>query len=520
VADEPGRGVAWDWPEPIPFLDEARPEFPTKHLPEVVRRFVDAVAVSTQTAPDVGALAALGIMSAAVAAKFVLRVRSDRVEYAMLWTASVLGSGERKSSVFAPMREPLLAWERETIAAQAEGLERDQSRARTLEYRLEAAERRAATAKGDDAQEAADERDDLAGQKARVHPKERFQLVIGDATQEATMSLLGAQGGRLALISDEAATFFAIATGRYAADGRANLDAYLQSYSAQAFRVNRNKRLIDVPRPSLVIVTTMQPSVLRDVAKRPELTDRGLLPRFLWGLPESLVGMRNPEPPVLSDDVRHAYDLLVRGMCGTPENRDADNQIVPAELALDPRGAALLRDLRIEVEKQLNPSGAFDHVREWANRIEGNAARVALVLHLAAEVQRDESGARQFGPVSRDAVADAVALAREYFIPHALAVFARMGTSAVVTNAQRLRDWIRRHGKPDFARRDVHRGNQTWAESAGDLDEPLRVLEDRGFIRRLDDERDGRIGRPTGPRWSVHPSLVRRDAPSVDGGGS
>lgn len=53
--------VVWD--TPIPFDEYDLPIFPVDALPEVIRRYVLAVAESTQTAVDMAAVEALGVVS-------------------------------------------------------------------------------------------------------------------------------------------------------------------------------------------------------------------------------------------------------------------------------------------------------------------------------------------------------------------------------------------------------------------------------------------------------------------------
>lgn len=63
--------VTWD--TPIPFDEYDLPTFPVNSLPEVVRRYVLAVAESTQTTVDMAAVEALGVVSLCSQGKYFIR---------------------------------------------------------------------------------------------------------------------------------------------------------------------------------------------------------------------------------------------------------------------------------------------------------------------------------------------------------------------------------------------------------------------------------------------------------------
>jgi len=84
-----------------------------------------------------------------------------------------------------------------------------------------------------------------------------------------------------------------------------------------------------------------------------------------------------------------------------------------------------------------------------------------------------------------------------------------MGADPRTDDARWLLDWITRSGRSQFSRRDAHMAAPRGRfRKATDLDPALRLLEEHGWLRRLDPEpsRDphGR-GRPASPRVLVNP---------------
>ena len=75
-------------------------------------------------------------------------------------------------------------------------------------------------------------------------------------------------------------------------------------------------------------------------------------------------------------------------------------------------------------------------------------------------------------------------------------------------DARWLLDWINRTSRTQFSRRDAHQAARGRFRKATDLEPALRLLEEHGYLRRVDPEpsRDphGR-GRPASPRFVVNP---------------
>jgi replicative DNA helicase len=83
-----------------------------------------------------------------------------------------------------------------------------------------------------------------------------------------------------------------------------------------------------------------------------------------------------------------------------------------------------------------------------------------------------------------------------------------MGADPRVDDARWLLDWISRTGQVQFSRRDAHQAARVRFRKAIDLEPAIALLEEHGWLRRVDPEpsRDphGR-GRPASPRFLVNP---------------
>ena len=73
--------------------------------------------------------------------------------------------------------------------------------------------------------------------------------------------------------------------------------------------------------------------------------------------------------------------------------------------------------------------------------------------------------------------------------------------------ALRILKWIQRRGEETFTKHEVQRGVQP--DRVSDLDQPLALLEEHGYIRRLPPRpRTGKVGRPVTDEWEVNPAIL------------
>jgi putative DNA primase/helicase len=489
-----------EWPDPIPFDSPARlPEFPVEALPPPIAEFAAAVAESRQVPPDLPALAALGVLSAAAARRFVVRVHEDYFEPLNLFIAAVLGSGERKSATLQDCTAPLGEFERELQELSAPAIAVARERRELEEARLKHLRQRAAK---DDDPEAAAAAVDLAARLTPVPAAPR--LIVGDATVEKLASMLVEQGGRIAHIDAEAGIFGTLA-GRYT-NGRANFDVFLRGHAGDDLRVDRMGRTEVVLHPALTVVLTPQPSVLPTLADEPQFRGRGLLARFLYALPQSRVGFRHFVQSAVRAQVRSAYRDAIRNILKVePPATGGD----PGHALTPSAGArAIWIGYYNEIEQRQCEDGDLRGIRDWASKAHGAALRIAGLLHLAAGLRPDRT-------ISDETMSAAWAIVRNYLVPHALEAFTMIGADRDVEQARKIVGWIVRTRRKQFTRRDAHKNFAAFGEP-DDFDRPLHILENRFIVRLIASEKRDGPGRPPSPTYDVNPRFLGLSSSSPD----
>jgi replicative DNA helicase len=332
-----------------------------------------------------------------------------------------------------------------------------------------------------------------------VPPMPRW--LVDDATPEALAGLL-ATYGRIALLSPEGDVFDQMA-GRYNQSTGPNLGVYLKGHAGDLLKVDRRGRPPEyVQRPCLTIGLAVQPEVLRGLAGRPGFGGRGLLARFLYSLPASLVGRRQPGAPSVPPAVADRYTRELQALAAslsTPTDPGAGER--PSVLTIDTQAAELLVGFERELEPRLAAgSGDLAHLAGWAAKLAGATCRLAALLHLASHLRDGWAH-----PISADTLTGATRLAG-YLIEHARAVFDLMSADPRTDDARWLLDWMTRTSQTQFSRRDAHQAARGRFRKATDLEPALGLLEEHGWLRRLDADPAGpKGGRPPSPRFLVNP---------------
>jgi replicative DNA helicase len=490
----------WEPPIPLGAAGEV-PAFPVEMLPGWLGEYVAAVATATQTPPDLAGMLALAVLATVAAGAVEVQPRPGWREPLCLFVAVGMDAGTRKSSVFTALTQPVADFERQQADIALPAITETITLRRIADQAAAHAEAAASKAPIDQQEERQAEAIDRAAEAANLIVPPVPRWLVDDATPEALAGLL-ATYGRIALLSPEGDVFDQMA-GRYNQTAGPNLGVYLKGHAGDLLKVDRRGRPPEyVERPCLTIGLAVQPEVLQGLAGRPGFRGRGLLARFLYSLPESLVGSRQAGAPPVPPAVADRYTLELQALAAslaTPASKEG-----PALLTLDREAAELLLGFERDLEPRLAAdSGDLAHLAGWAAKLAGATCRLAALLHLASHLR---DGWAQ--PISRDTFTAAIRLA-DYLIEHARAVFDLMGADQRLDDARWLLEWITRTNRTQFSRRDAHRAAPRGRfATATDLEPALRLLEEHGYLRRVDPEPSqeprGR-GRPASPRFLVNP---------------
>lgn len=474
------------WEDFIPLgARAALPVFPVDVFPPYIAAMIRGVAKEIQVPLDLPGGLALAVLSTAAGRRAEVAVRGRWREQVNLYIAVAMPPGSGKSPAFRVMLAPVFAAEKELREAAKGKIKQAELDRRTAIATAEAKSRKAKT------EEEINAAVDAARMAEEIDIPVMPRLTADDVNPEQAATLMADQGERLAILSAEG-TFFEIIMGRYS--GRPNLELVLKAHVGDRHPIDRRGREEFLEKPVLTIGLTVQPGMLRDIAAKKEMGERGALQRFLFNIPPDIVGHREIEPETIADDVVGDYTDTIKSLIV-----DLNEWTDPAVIQLSPAALKLHTEWRREIEPRLaRGTGDLDSLREWASKLGGQTARLAGLLHLA---EHPKNGPKM---QIREATMERAITLAKYYVEHAMAAFGVMRAHPALDDARSVLAWI--GDRTEFKPRDVQRALSRFT-TAEDVAKPLALLEDHGYIRRAPEVTTGGR-RPV--VYEVHPGVAKR----------
>lgn len=497
-----------DWPEPLPFGSGAAPEIRASLIPEPIASFVAALAVALQVPQSACMIAALCTVAATMAKRAVVQIGPDWSEPLNIYGAMVLPPGERKSAILSACRAPLDDWEAGAVKAVGERFASLSAEKRILEARARAAEKRA-SAKGSDLV-VRDEAIRMAREAAAFHVPSTPQVFVDDITTEKIVGVMQDQGGKIALFSDEGG-IFDIMAGLYSG-GALKIDAYLKAYDGKAIRVDRVGRASEiVHEPALTMCLGVQPSIIRALGQNTAMRGRGLIGRVIFVLPDSMLGKRLINPPPMPADIKADYRRIILFLSDMEAPMPGEQRII----RLSPDALSLFNAFRQELEPMLAPDADLGAITDWAGKLAGSIARIAALWH-SVEAAAAHSQPWQ-SSISGETMHKAITLGR-LLQDHAKAAFGLMQADGVRSIATVILDWVARKGIQSFTKRDAYRAIARHITRADEIEAPMGLLVERGYLRQVSVNGGNRVATRTLTAYEPHPSVLTRNVNIGNGG--
>ena len=471
------------WEAPEALQEYQRPEFPLEAMPQLFQAYTQAIAEHMQMYPDMPALELLAAVSTACTGKVVIEPYEGWQEPIHTYCMAVMGVGERKSSVFKLALHPLNRWVSEKKKEMAGDIAVNQSKKRLLQKKLQKAEE-----KGDETAAETYARE-LAEFKEITAPR----ILADDITVEALAGRMAENHSTCSIWSSEGG-LLSILGGRYQnKDAGPNIDLILKAYSSDPATVDRVGRPSEIiPNPALTIMLAVQPDVLQQLMKNDAFMGRGLCARFLYSLPDSMVGHRKIHSSPVPDGLQAEYTRIIQYLLDIPY---PEEQHV---LKLDAEALKLFDQWGEEIEPKL--ASEWKSIGGWANKLAGLTLRLAGQIHMASCRSWEV-------PISAKVMAAAIQLGR-YAVAHALAAFGTCAADADTVLAKKMLAVIREKHWVDFSKREIMRAVR--GPDSKTFDQALMLLEDNWYICKdiLERESDISAGRPAGVRWVVNPAVT------------
>jgi len=471
------------WEKPVPLKSDRVPDIDPNILPGVIGDMAKAVSVETETPLELSVGLILSVLATACQRKISIQIKQGYREPLNIWTVTVLGPANRKSSVLSKITKPLNLWESRKLSELEPDIKNASIKLKNQEARLKFLRGKYGSAGKDALEEIEAEILDIENNLVQVPipPK----LWAQDVTPEHLGTLLHTNDEKMSLISAEGGIFDIIG-GRYSG-GVANLDVFLQGHAGDYVRVDRGSREpVSLNSPALTLGLSPQPEVLRGLADKPGFRGKGLLARFIYLLPQSKLGYRGLNSDPVPENIAGNYQNLIFQLLDIEPDENEHGEIQPYVLKLSSQAYQAWADFYMAVEKDLREGGRFEHIKDWAGKLPGAAVRIAGLLHCAKNPHQP-----WVLKVDDETMGSALDLAAT-FSDNAFIAFDLMGADASFEGARKVWRWVERNRFESFTRRDCFNALQGTFQKVAKLEEPLNVLVEHHYVQASTKKTGGR----------------------------
>lgn len=470
----------WEKPKAFEKKIDLMP-FPLSCLPAPASEYLKEISANIQVSPDMAVLPLLSVLSLCVQGKAVIKnPGGGNIESLNIYTLTVAEPGERKSGVFKALTAPVYRFQKEENERREPLIREYQLKKSMLTKQLESVSK----GKSTNAQRAKEISEELS-ELTPIYP---LTLNVTDTTPEALAAELVKNGERIGILNDEGG-IFDILSGLYSS-GTANIDLFLKAYDGSPYNViRRTQQAITLENPLITFGLMAQTEPFKRAMNNPQFSGRGLVHRFMYAFPESKTGQRTFLSKQVSDKVKNNYNDLIYKLLSIKPSVE-----IPVILC-DKEAFHIFQDYHNLIEDKLKDGGEFEYMREWGNKQVGRALKIAGIFHLCEHEPNE--------PLSGQTALNAVNAAM-WVENQALKAFGEIGTSEEEISAKYVLNRIKKSNSIELSKRDILRSCQKF-KSVDELEEPLNILEEMGYIRFVFTETKGK-GRPS-EKYKINPLI-------------
>ncbi len=309
------------------------------------------------------------------------------------------------------------------------------------------------------------------------------QLVVADGDLETIAGIVSGNPRGLLLWRDEPMPWL---------DGDRDGAGWIETWAAGAVKTVRQHR----PLPHAVtcavsILDTMRPDRLKEALQEAE---EGLAARFLYVWPGPQPYRAIAAQGVARDEEAMARLRLLSNLARTPDD--------PCEVCFDERGLKTLDGVLAKLHAERSKAEGLEAA--WLGKGRSFIVRLAAAIELLALAQAPRV---RPGAIGSERVETAAVLWKDYFLPHARALFDCVAPTDFSRRVRRVARWLKDSRATVVSREDVRCRALSRTVNADEAQQVLYRLDSLGFVRADLTDDAGMRGRPA-RRWQINPALA------------
>ena len=460
-------------PEPIEFsLHEI--ESPNIDFlgDNIITRFVKEVSRSTETPLEFALFGVFSAISTCVMGKVFVKIKDDYIEPIILSTIILAKSGEGKTPVYNHVMKPILEKQKKYREEYQIKFKEFQHQNKLMEEKIR---RLKDGVKKNNIEVNVKDVMDIENEKIGepVDPT----ITAQDITPEQITNKLVRQGGRIAIIDHEGGIFDTIA-GRYSNNGTANTDVFTKGYNGSELKVDRGEKSVDLDNAYVLLLIFLQPNIFKKTKNFDHFLESGFFARTLFLSPKSKVEFRTDNEPSVNAEIKNKYNNFIQGLMSYKKEDNSNYKY----LKFSKDSKEMYIDFCTSIAKERAVGGDFegDSLGGWAEKLKGNTARLAGILHIIENPPINDSATTK---ISKETLNKAIQLS-VILIDHAKIVFNSIGTNTSTKDAIDLWNYIENKKLDSFTESEIlqKRKQHQRLSKKDNMTLALKVLIERSVI--------------------------------------
>jgi hypothetical protein len=467
------------------------PSFPLDCLPPFWAEWAIAQAERKGAPVDYVGAGLLAVASALIGNARWVEVWDGWIEPPFLWCALIGAPSSGKSPALDAVLSPLAAIEHDLLPGYEEAMqrfERDKEEAAIREQDWKS-----------EVKEAVKVNRPAPPRPVNTMPPEappRPRLRVMDATTEALVERLAANPKGLLYQRDELAGWLGN-MDRYAGGKGGDRPFFLESFGGRPYiadRVKHGGKPLHIPHAGLSILGGIQPDRFDSLLKQAD--DDGLAARFLPFFPDRLP----PSLPRPSPHVGRAEQAL-RRLHALRMPIDEGGSPARSFISFTAEAVQAMQNFRLWRHSN-EPEGGI--LASWYGKLDGYAARLALVLELLAWCTAPSRPEPVEIPL--DTFHHARRMIETYFVPMSARAFGLPGLPQAAQDAAALANWILREQPKKINLRQLYRNGTAGLKTAEQAEAVAQMLVAASWLREDGSRSGGAKGRMSGD-YAVNPAV-------------